>query len=650
MEATLKRSSGRASLDLPKARSEGDNRMTRFWTSRPASGAIAPAGFVDQRRFPVLTAKRSSLVMVSFFLGSLALCGETIANWSAPATWTPPRARGVTTLSETPPVPFIPITPCRVADTRGNGFTGAYGPPSIGAGTQRSFTIAGQCGIPAAAAAVSFNFTALNVSAAGDLRVFPAGGAVPTVSTLNYNASTPNIANAAVVPLGTGGAIRVQADATTIDLIIDVNGYYSPMLGNPANFFTLENNSTNYTMFLHNANSSCAGQCGLFTVADHGSAVWGESGTAGDGVYGVSDDASGAGVHGVVTPNLSDSRAVWGEHKSTGTAGIGVYGSHAGTGIGVQGASLGTTGIGAIGVLGQATSSSDDTAGVEGNAFAASGRTYGVLGITSGGDNSAGVRGVGASGAMTGDTGTLFLSSGVRGVEKDNIGVLGLSENLAGDFVLFNPAGTKVAQAFLGYNPGTAYGVYANIGTIACNGCTKLFVEPHPSDASKVIHYVSLEGNEAGTYFRGTTRTFRGNAVIPVPEDFRIVTDEEGLTVQLTPVGAEASMYVVSEDLNQIVVHSSSDVTFHYLVQGIRPDYKNFKAIVDGSEYVPEGPDARMPAAWPEKVKRALVSNGTYNADGSINRATASRLGWDRVWEQRARAAARDTVAVPVRP
>jgi len=473
---------------------------------------------------------------------------------------------------------------------------------------------------------------------------------VPTVSTLNYNANTPNIANAAVVPLGTGGAIRVQADAAAIDLIIDVNGYYSSTLATPSNFFTLENNSTSYTMFLHNGSGTCTNQCGLWTIVDHGSAVWGESTTAGDGVYGVSDDASGAGVHGVVTPNLSDSRAVWGEHKSTGTAGIGVYGSHAGAGIGVKGLSIGSTGTGAVGVLGQATSSADDTTGVQGNALALSGRTYGVLGTTVGGDNSAGVRGVGASGGFTGDTSTLFLSSGVRGADKDNIGVLGISENVGGDFVLFNAAGTQLAKAFFGYNPGTAYGVYAQIGTIGCNGCTKLFVEPHPFDASKVIHYVSLEGNEAGTYFRGTARTSRGHAVIPVPEDFRLVTDEEGLTVQLTPVGVEATMYVVSEDLNQIVVHSSKDVTFHYLVQGIRPDYKNFKAILDGAEYMPEGPDARMPAAWPEKVKRALISNGTYNADGTINRATAARLGWDRVWEQRTKTAAREAVAVPNRP
>jgi hypothetical protein len=157
---------------------------------------------------------------------------DAIANWPAPAFWTPPAARaprGARTDAVNPalpPLPFIALNPCRVADTRGNGFTGSYGPPPLLANATRSFTIAGQCGIPSSAAAVSFNLAALNVGAAGDLRVFPAGGSVPLVSTLNYNGNTPNIANAAVVPLGTAGAITVEADATSIDLIIDVNGYY----------------------------------------------------------------------------------------------------------------------------------------------------------------------------------------------------------------------------------------------------------------------------------------------------------------------------------------------------------------------------------------------------------------------------------------
>ena len=174
---------------------------------------------------------------------------EAIPNWSAPATWSPQSvSRGASTMSAlTSPFSFIGVTPCRVADTRGNGFTGQYGPPALDANATRSFTITGQCGIPAIAAAVSFNFTALNVGGQGDLRVFPAGSSVPLVSTLNYNANTPNIANAAIVPLGTAGAITVQADATSIDLIIDLNGYYAGAGVGSLNTF-LGRNAGNFTM------------------------------------------------------------------------------------------------------------------------------------------------------------------------------------------------------------------------------------------------------------------------------------------------------------------------------------------------------------------------------------------------------------------
>ena len=177
------------------------------------------------------------------------LQAQPVANWAAPLSWMPPapRTRGphseaVSTASA--PLPFVAITPCRVADTRGNGFVGAYGAPPLVANATRSFTITGQCGIAPAAVAVSFNFAALNVGGSGDLRVFPAGAPVPLVSTLNYTASTPTIANAAIVPLGTGGAITVQADAVSIDLIIDVNGYYAPDSPSLGTIFNYTGNAT----------------------------------------------------------------------------------------------------------------------------------------------------------------------------------------------------------------------------------------------------------------------------------------------------------------------------------------------------------------------------------------------------------------------
>src|SRR5262249_8270051 len=169
------------------------------------------------------------LSLVLCLAAASAFAGQ-IAAWPAPTTWPPPRngpSSGIRTLGETNPLPFIAITPpCRGADTRGGGFTGQYGPPSLAGGAIRSFTIVGTCGIPASAAAVSFNFTVTNNPTFGDIRVYPTGGAA-VVSTLNWGPGTGNVANAAVVAIGTGGAITVQVDGPgPLDLVYDINGYY----------------------------------------------------------------------------------------------------------------------------------------------------------------------------------------------------------------------------------------------------------------------------------------------------------------------------------------------------------------------------------------------------------------------------------------
>jgi hypothetical protein len=191
-----------------------------------------------------------------------------------------------------------------------------------------------------------------------------------------------------------------------------------------------------------------------------------------------------------------------------------------------------------------------------------------------------------------------------------------------------------LAEGELGFASGP-WGVFA-FGNIGASG-TKPFVEVHPTDASKEIRYVALEGPEAGTYFRGTSETHNGMAVILVPETFRMVTDSEGLTVQLTPVGQLAAMAVVSQDLNQIVVRSSRDVKFHYMVNGVRETFKDWQVIKE-SEFMPQSAALTMPGYFSEEQKRRLIANGTYNADGTVNMETARRLGWDRVWAARAEA------------
>ena len=123
---------------------------------------------------------------------------------------------------------LYPVSPCRVADTRsGSGFTGSFGPPSLIANAQRSFSISSSgCGIPSAAQAFSLNMTAVPSGPLGYLTVWPAAQAQPFVSTLN----SPNgnvVANAAIVPAGSGGAISVFAPNPT-DLVIDIDGYFAP--------------------------------------------------------------------------------------------------------------------------------------------------------------------------------------------------------------------------------------------------------------------------------------------------------------------------------------------------------------------------------------------------------------------------------------
>jgi hypothetical protein len=139
----------------------------------------------------------------------------------------PPRGRAAEADQAVPttPLPLIGITPCRIADTRGKGFTGAYGPPSLSAGEPRSFTLTGQCGIAATASAVSLNITVTATQGAGFIKIYPKGATPPVVSTLNYVANQ-TVANAAVVPLGTDGGITVVAGVSGTQLIIDTNGYY----------------------------------------------------------------------------------------------------------------------------------------------------------------------------------------------------------------------------------------------------------------------------------------------------------------------------------------------------------------------------------------------------------------------------------------
>jgi hypothetical protein len=120
------------------------------------------------------------------------------------------------------PTSFFTLVPCRVADTRGPD--GQYGGPALSAGVERTFVMAGQCGIPPSARAVSLNITVTQPGAPGHVLLYPAGFPAPLVSAINFRAGQTR-ANNAIVPLGFGGWLTVVSAAPT-HFIIDVNGYF----------------------------------------------------------------------------------------------------------------------------------------------------------------------------------------------------------------------------------------------------------------------------------------------------------------------------------------------------------------------------------------------------------------------------------------
>jgi hypothetical protein len=83
------------------------------------------------------------------------------------------------------------------------------------------------CNVPSVAAAYSFNVTVVpSAGVLNYLTTWPTGVTRPLASTLN-SLDGMVVANAALVPTGTGGAISIYVSDPT-DVLFDINGYFGP--------------------------------------------------------------------------------------------------------------------------------------------------------------------------------------------------------------------------------------------------------------------------------------------------------------------------------------------------------------------------------------------------------------------------------------
>ena len=122
---------------------------------------------------------------------------------------------------------YVAFGPRRVLDTRANGSIGIGGP--FVSGQHRVIQIAGVADLPASGiVAVTGNLTVVRPSARGYVTLGPDPTDAPASSTINFPARDIR-ANNVVVPVnadGTLSAVYVAGPGATVDLVLDISGYF----------------------------------------------------------------------------------------------------------------------------------------------------------------------------------------------------------------------------------------------------------------------------------------------------------------------------------------------------------------------------------------------------------------------------------------
>jgi len=112
----------------------------------------------------------------------------------------------------------------------------------------------------------------------------------------------------------------------------------------------------------------------------------------------------------------------------------------------------------------------------------------------------------------------------------------------------------------------------------------KNFRAPNPADPATDIWYCCPEGPEAAMYIRGTGRLVNGRATIELPDHFRNLASEPGMTVQLTPSSANSrGIACTKKSLFGIEVvelgGGSGDYEFDWRVEAMRKGWEDYRVI-----------------------------------------------------------------------
>ena len=126
---------------------------------------------------------------------------------------------------------------------------------------------------------------------------------------------------------------------------------------------------------------------------------------------------------------------------------------------------------------------------------------------------------------------------------------------------------------------------YVNGTTGYIDADVKNFRVANPNQPGTEIVYASIEGPEAAAYLRGTAQLISGKATIDLPDHFKAIAVEDGMTVQVTPLSAQSKgLAVVQKSLEEgIVVQELGDgkgnYEFDYNIMAVRKGYEDYQVI-----------------------------------------------------------------------
>ena len=109
---------------------------------------------------------------------------------------------------------------------------------------------------------------------------------------------------------------------------------------------------------------------------------------------------------------------------------------------------------------------------------------------------------------------------------------------------------------------------------------TKTFDIEHPTQSGKRLVHGCFEGPEHGVYFRGKTQ----DSGIQAPEYWSGLVDIDSMTVDVTPIGPNQSIYVDRvEDNGDVYVGANTEepLNYFYIVYGERKDIDNLVIVKD---------------------------------------------------------------------